>query len=142
MALSGSWVTQVQAAPPWPARLSRARPPRPALRALGRRPSSPSPRGCPDQLLFLARLEAARTSGPACTSSPTPPATPSGLYSDLTFSETHSSPRSDPWPEKIPHAMGQLSPWATREATAERSPRTAAREQPLLVTIRGSPRQQ
>ena len=52
-------------------------------------------------------------------------------------------PGSHSWSENIPHPMGQLSPWAaTREATAVRSPSTPAREQPLLVTIRGSPHQQ
>ena len=52
---------------------------------------------------------------------------------------------------EIPHAVGQLSPWATttdpqalepmlryREATAMRSPSTAARMQPPLTTTRKS----
>ena len=74
----------------------------------------------------------------------------------------------DPWSGKIPHAAKQLSPcaqlWAcalepgnwllkpsssracalhaTRETTALRGPRTAAREWPLLATTREKPVQQ
>ena len=39
-----------------------------------------------------------------------------------------------PWSGKIPHALGQLSPGATGEATAVRSPSNAATERPLAET--------
>ena len=61
----------------------------------------------------------------------------------------------NPWSRKIPHAAEQLSLCApttaahkpkspcsaTREVTTMRSPRTTAREQPLLSTTRGKPTQ-
>ena len=42
--------------------------------------------------------------------------------------------RFKPWSGKIPHALGQLSPGATGEATAVRSPSNAATERPLAET--------
>ena len=63
---SGSRVTQVQATPQWPARLSMAQgppPPHPLC--------TPAHSRCPatlTHLLFLAKLEAVHTAGPACMS--------------------------------------------------------------------------
>ena len=61
----------------------------------------------------------------------------------------------DPWSRRIPPAMGRLSPCATttgpvlyspcsatRGAAAMRSPRTATKEQPMLVATRGKPLRQ